>query len=640
MADYANIPLDSRRVPLATKVQFKFDRFSGFISEYSANISPTGMYIVSEKPEPVGRILDLEFRLGDGFEIITGQGEVVWSRSVPEGPSRPPGMGIRFMELSPGSKDLIRRIVDQYVAQGGIPFDLTGMYAAPPLPPEPALPPLAQEPDPFDLPEPVRDSAGSALPWFSAQASAQKESASMPSGKALPPLEPLDEEIFKLEEPALSPAPGPVAAQPLAQSVLPFPFAAAPAMSPASELDETAAMTPPPSSPSIEMNPSIEMKMEEDPFPPFVDPLELTQAGPTVGFDEPLPEPFQESLSASAAPSLSPVETGPVSSFDSSGALGSLGSSGSPGSPLGSMASVGSPGPADTAPLAPPSLGPESDPFAAFLPKPAAPAEQPPVRPLSTLAGGASVHQPRRTAPWMILVLLLVGIGLAAFLLRNQIMGWMGLGGDGEDVVAETEAPPLRQPEPAPATPPTLQEELSLTSDAQGSTLEPSPPGAAIPPGAPAPAPPIDEPDPAQPLPEVVQRKPAATYPAAAPAAAMAGPAAGPSVTAIDRITFESAPNGTVVVLWGNGAIRPESYKRVSLTDPAREVIQVRGMTRPFSPVRIQAGTGELRQIRVGYHQKGGGNELHIVLDLEGPRVKVVRIEPDGQRLRIHLQGG
>jgi uncharacterized protein (TIGR02266 family) len=625
MADYANIPLDSRRVPLATKVQFKFDRFSGFISEYSANISPTGMYIVSEKPEPVGRILDLEFRLGDGFEIITGQGEVVWSRSYPEGPSRPPGMGIRFMELSPGSKDLIRRIVDQYVAQGGIPFDLTGMYAAPPAPPEPDLPPLAQEPDPFDLPEPVRDSAGSALPWFSAQASAQKESASMPSGKALPPLEPLDEEIFRLEEPALSPAPGPAAAQPLAQSVLPFPVAAAPAMSLASALDETAVMPPPPSSPPMEM------RMEEEPFPPFIDPLEMTQAGPTVGFDEPLPEPFPEPLTAPAAPS--PVETGPVSSFGSSGSLGS---------PLGSIASVGSPGPADTAPLAPPSLGPESDPFAAFLPKPAAPAEQPPVRPLSTLAGGASVHQPRRNAPW-VLLLVLVGIGLAAFLLRGQIMGWMGLGGDGEDVVAETQAPPLRQPEPAPATPPTLQEELSLTSDAQGSTLEPSPPGAAIPPGAPA-ARPTEEPEPAQPLPEVVQRKPAATSPAAAaPAAGMAGaaagPAAGPAVTAIDRITFEPAPNGTVVVLWGNGAIRPESYKRVSLTDPAREVIQVRGMTRPFSPVRIQAGTGELRQIRVGYHQKGAGNELHIVLDLEGPRVKVVRIEPDGQRLRIHLQG-
>lgn len=607
MVDYANIPLDSRRVPLATKVQFKFDRFSGFISEYSANISPTGMYIVSEKPEPVGRILDLEFRLGDGFEIITGQGEVVWSRSVPEGPSRPPGMGIRFMELSPGSKDLIRRIVDQYVAQGGTPFDLTGMYAAPPAPPAPDLPPLAQEPDPFDLPDPVRDSSGSALPWFSAQ----KESVPMPPGNALPPLEPLDEEIFKLEEPGLSPAPAPSLSpeQPPTPPVLPFPSRAA-------------ASVPLAAAPAAPVE-----SLEEDSYPPFADLLEMTQAGPTVVSDESLLEsPEEERLQAPPFPAMpAPVETGPVSAFGSSGSLGSPESLAS----LGSLGAIGSPGPADTAPLTPPAAGPESDPFAAFLPKPAAPAEQPPVRPLATLAGGASVHQPRRTAPW-VLLLVLLAIGLAAFLLRDQITGWMGLGGGDEDIVAEAQAPPLRRPEPA--TPPTLQEELSLTSDAQGTALEPAPPGGTVPPTAPTrPA----EPEPEQPLPEVVQRKPAATAPAAAPAVTVAGPA----VTAIERITFEPAPNGTVVVLWGNGAIRPESFKRVSLTDPAREVIQVRGMTRPFSPARIQAGTGELRQIRVGYHQKGGNNELHIVLDLEGPRVKVVRVEPDGQRLRIHLQG-
>ena len=45
MVDYSNIPRDSRRVPLETRVQFKFDRFDGFISEYSANISPGGMFI-------------------------------------------------------------------------------------------------------------------------------------------------------------------------------------------------------------------------------------------------------------------------------------------------------------------------------------------------------------------------------------------------------------------------------------------------------------------------------------------------------------------------------------------------------------------------------------------------------------------
>jgi hypothetical protein len=91
------------------------------------------------------------------------------------------------------------------------------------------------------------------------------------------------------------------------------------------------------------------------------------------------------------------------------------------------------------------------------------------------------------------------------------------------------------------------------------------------------------------------------------------------------------------VILWGNGAMRPESYKRISVGSPPREVIQIRGIQRPFAPLRIPVGTPEVKQIRVGYHEKPGGNELHVVIDLAGSRVKAARVEPDGQRLRIHL---
>lgn len=555
MVDYSNIPRDSRRVPLATKVQFKFDRFSGFISEYSSNVSPTGMFIVTDSPEPAGRILDLEFRLGDGFEIIKGQGEVVWARTASDGPSRPPGMGIRFLELSPGSQELIYRIVDRYVAQGGTPFDLTGVRHAPaapqapqaplspPSPPSPdtALPPLSQEPDPFpDLePEPGRDASGTVLPW----SPFQKETA-MPGGDVLPPLEPLDE-IFRLEEVPASPPPAPAA--PAAQSVLPFPGsppAPAPSPAPASEL-----------------------------FPPLDPDLDLTQAGPTVvGFDEPIPDP----------PSYSET-SGPASS--------------------------------------------SNDLFASYLPQPAAPAEAPPVRPLSTLAGGASVEQPRRLGPW-ILVAVLLAAGAAGFLLRNQISGWLGLGG-GEEIVTAEQRPPLpRQAAPPPPT--TLQEDVSLTTDA-ASTLEspdsapPAPRVESAPPPAPAGKVPADEPEP-QRLPEVVQRR---TAPA---------PPTGPAATAIERITFEQALGGTTVILWGNGAIRPESFKQIDVDSPPREVIQIRGVLRPFAPTRIPVGTSEVKQIRVGYHEKPGGNELHIVIDLAGSGVRLARIEPDGQRLRIHLQ--
>jgi len=125
MVDYSNIPRDSRRVPLETRVQFKFDRFSGFISEYSANISPGGIFLRTRTPRPPGTVLDFEFRLGDGFELIKGRGEVIWARDEEEGAARPAGMGIRFLELSEGSRELIYRIVDQHILQGGTPFDVT-----------------------------------------------------------------------------------------------------------------------------------------------------------------------------------------------------------------------------------------------------------------------------------------------------------------------------------------------------------------------------------------------------------------------------------------------------------------------------------------------------------------------------------
>ena len=261
MVDYSNIPRDSRRVPLATKVQFKFDRFSGFISEYSSNISPTGMFIVTENPEPPGHILDLEFRLGDGFEIIKGQGEVVWVRAAPDGPSRPPGMGIRFLDLAPGSQDLIYRIVDRYVAQGGTPFDLTKAGAAAAIQAAvstpgsgddllAALPPLDLEPDPFpDLkPESLKESSSNVLPWRRPPDLRAVEDSE-------PGLEPAAEAFAMEESGAFAVSAPPDRPDPLSLSA-PAPFAssaseipAAPAPSPTPPEDLFASYLPKPAGP-------------------------------------------------------------------------------------------------------------------------------------------------------------------------------------------------------------------------------------------------------------------------------------------------------------------------------------------------------------------------------------------------------
>src|SRR3982750_1496480 len=162
MVDYSNIPRDSRRVPLETRVQFKFDRFDGFISEYSANISPGGLFLRTRAPQPPGTVLAFELRLGDGFELIRGRGEVVWNRLEDEASARPAGMGLRFLELSEGSKELIYRIVDQHVLQGGTPFDLTQRPSDPvplstPPPGAAPWPRPAPAPGPRPAPPPSKD---------------------------------------------------------------------------------------------------------------------------------------------------------------------------------------------------------------------------------------------------------------------------------------------------------------------------------------------------------------------------------------------------------------------------------------------------------------------------------------------------
>jgi hypothetical protein len=70
---------------------------------------------------------------------------------------------------------------------------------------------------------------------------------------------------------------------------------------------------------------------------------------------------------------------------------------------------------------------------------------------------------------------------------------------------------------------------------------------------------------------------------------------------------------------------------------PPRALIVVSGIRKPFAQSKIAVGTGEVKQVRIGYHDN---DKLHVVLDLAAPNVKVTRVDQDGLRLRIHLQKG
>ena len=440
--DYSNIPRDSRRVPLATKVAFKFERFSGFISEFSANISPTGMFITTKTPEPPGSMLDFEFRLGDGFEIIQGKGEVVWTRAIAEGPNRPPGMGIRFLELSEGSKELIYRIVDQYIQDGGTPFDVS-----------------LRPPDPVPIP-------------------------------------------LVFPEPA--PAPAAAAAPPMAVS--PFP-----------DLPDSGVLPPVDTSswlPQLPQDPAG-VKADDDDFPPFMPPL--------PPMDE--PEPVRPTLA------------------------------------FGAMAAA------------------------------SAPPKRSKVLPLA-LAG------------------LVLALAAAGYLFRDTLMGMAGMGGEETVAAAADMAPQPVRPQAAPPADPLPQEEGTVIEEEDGSET---------------------------PLPEVVRRREEAAAASPEPAPPVA-PSTGPALTVLEKVTFEQAFGGTDIVLQGNGAIRPETYDQSSMGDPPRVLVKLFGIAKPYPSPKVAVGTGEVKQVRMGFHEKAAGNELHVVVDLAGAGVKVTRVEAKDNQLRIHLQ--
>lgn len=486
MVDYSNIPRDSRRVPLETRVQFKFDRFDGFISEYSSNISPGGLFLRTRAPQPPGTVIDFELRLGDGFELIRGRGEVVWNRLEDEGPTRPAGMGLRFLELSEGSKDLIYRIVDQHVLQGGTPFDVTQRPS---------------DPVPLSAPPP------GAAPW---------------------------------------PRPAPLTSKDVFD--LPPPPAAAPAASPWL--------------PSLDEHPDLGASPAGEPFPDLI---------------------------AQTPPAPAP----------------------------------------DAPPMFAPTFG---------------------------HATAASARTSRRMLPW---VLLAVGVLLAAglFLLRDRVMGWVGLGGG--DEIAQAPPPAARPkkprrmasgataaapgaaagtaaaPEPSAAPPAAASPASPPPLAAGGGTVQTStaPPAAA--PAAPAPAPkapPAAASSPAPALAAGPAQGPKAPFPAVPEYS-------GPPLTALEKITFEVAGGGTDVILWGNGAIPASVYTQSRIDgNPPRELFRLSGLRQPFGKPRLVVGTPELLQIRTGFHPGAHGNEVHVVLDLANPSVKVTQVEAGPQRLRIHLQ--
>ncbi len=512
MTDYS-VPRDSRRVPLATRVQLKFEWFSGFISEYSSNISPGGMFIRTQTPEPVGRLLGFEFRLGDGFELIQGTGEVTWVRPLDESPDKPAGMGLRFLELSPHSRELIARMVENYVRAGGTPFDLADAPAAsaPPIAPAVEIPPAVA-----------------------------------PTASIAPASEPRAEVAPASERPAeIAPATAPAAVVPVAP-VIPPPFRPQADAAPREEVRLPPPIQPPPPAPA----------------PARVREPAAAAAPAARGRDLPWPE----AVAATAPAPPIPILESPAALESAAGAR-----------------------PVRMSRIVLWAL------FAAFL-------------------GGAA---------WMVLT-------------QGLLSDWLTRAG----AVAGQPTPPRHPARPRQPT----SVAVAAAPGTETAAVTPPAPALAAPSSAPAAPPPVaaTSAGSAVAAADAGGAKPSAVPPppVAEVAAATAAAAAATPLSEIEKITWQQSAEGTEVVLWGNGAFRRQDYSHYRVDgDPPRVLIKVHGIHRPFAEARLVVGTRQVRQVRTGYHDEKGGNELHVVLDLAGFGVEVTGMQEDADRLRIFLKG-
>jgi uncharacterized protein (TIGR02266 family) len=82
-----------------------------FYAGFAENLSAGGVFIATHNLKPVGSKIELSINLPDGSRLET-VGEVRWIRVFNEHSDTPPGMGVKFNELSPDALALIQSFLE------------------------------------------------------------------------------------------------------------------------------------------------------------------------------------------------------------------------------------------------------------------------------------------------------------------------------------------------------------------------------------------------------------------------------------------------------------------------------------------------------------------------------------------------
>ncbi len=99
----------STRMPLV--IQVNYATVDEVFTDLTENFNEGGMFIQTAKKHAPGTPVRMEFTLPGSSEPVRVTGKIVWIRDASPGADGPPGIGVQFDALAPGTKEQVNQIV-------------------------------------------------------------------------------------------------------------------------------------------------------------------------------------------------------------------------------------------------------------------------------------------------------------------------------------------------------------------------------------------------------------------------------------------------------------------------------------------------------------------------------------------------
>ncbi len=111
-----------------------------------------------------------------------------------------------------------------------------------------------------------------------------------------------------------------------------------------------------------------------------------------------------------------------------------------------------------------------------------------------------------------------------------------------------------------------------------------------------------------------------------------------PRARSVSDIDWTEATGVTVVTIAGDGPFPAGSFSYSEIGgEKARVLVRFKGLELPFRKSSLPVGTAAVAGIRTGWHDRPGGAEQHIVIDLAGAGVRLEGFESLGSRIVLKL---